>query len=196
VRASLDDIVDDDKRAGEVIRRMRALLKKDEFRPEPVDLNDTVRNVTRLLAQDAARRGVTVETELAPNLPPVRGDTVQLQQVVLNVLVNAFDAVARCPAERRRVTVRTREQLSGGLELSIDDAGEGIPEAHLGQLFEPFFTTKADGLGMGLSITRSILELHGGEIVAQNLDGGGASFRCVLPRYGRVQRSAMQARAA
>jgi signal transduction histidine kinase len=185
VRASLDDIVDDDKRAGEVIRRMRALLKKDEFRPEPVDLNDTVRNVTRLLAQDAARRGVAVDTELSPNLAPVRGDAVQLQQVVLNLLVNAFDAVARCPAERRRVVVRTREQLSGSLELSIEDAGDGIPGPHLGQLFEPFFTTKAEGLGMGLSITRSILELHGGEIVAQNLDGGGASFRCVLPRYGR-----------
>ncbi len=187
VRASLDDIVDDDKRAGEVIRRMRSLLKKEEFRPEPVDLNDAVRNITRLLAQDAARRGVIVETELAPALPPVRGDAVQLQQVVLNLLVNAFDAVARCPPERRRVAVRTREQLSGWLELSIEDAGEGIPDTHLGQLFEPFFTTKAEGLGMGLSITRSILELHGGEIVAQNLDGGGACFRCVLPRFGRAQ---------
>jgi signal transduction histidine kinase len=186
VRASLDDIVDDDKRAAEVIRRMRALLKKEEFRPEPVDLNEAVRKVRRLLAQDAARRGVTVDVELAADLPQVRGDAVQLQQVVLNLLVNAFDAVARCPAERRRVLVRTRQQVSGMVELAVEDAGDGVPAAHLGELFEPFFTTKADGLGMGLSITRSILELHGGEIVAQNLDRGGACFRCVLLPYGRL----------
>lgn len=190
VRASLDDIVDDDKRAGEVIRRMRAMLRKEEFRPEPVDLNDAVRSVRRLLAQDAARRGVTVDVELAANLPPVRGDSVQLQQVILNLLVNAFDAVAPCPAERRRVLMRTREQeVSGLVELAVEDSGEGIPAAHLGQLFEPFFTTKADGLGMGLSIARSILELHGGAIRAQNLDRGGACFRCVLPPYARVQQA-------
>jgi signal transduction histidine kinase len=187
VRASLDDIVDDDKRAGEVIRRMRALLRKEEFRPEPVDLNEAVRNVRRLLAHDAARRGVTVDAELAADLPHVRGDAVQLQQVVLNLLVNAFDAVAHCPAERRRVLVRTRQQVSGLVELAVEDSGEGIPAAHLGELFEPFFTTKANGLGMGLSITRSILELHGGAIVAQNLDQGGACVRCVLPPYGGVQ---------
>jgi signal transduction histidine kinase len=186
VRASLDDIVDDDKRAGEVIRRMRTLLKKDEFRPEPVDLNEAVNEVVRLLAQDAGRRGVLVELELASDLPPVRGDTVQLQQVVLNLLVNAFEAVSRCAPERRRVRVRTREPLSGNVELTVEDAGDGIPDAHLERLFEPFFTTKSDGLGMGLSITRSILELHGGEITAQNLDGGGASFRCALPRHGRA----------
>jgi signal transduction histidine kinase len=185
VRATLDDIVDDDKRAGEVIRRMRALLKKEEFRPEPVDLNDVVRSVLRLLAHEASRRGVTLETDLAANLPRVRGDVVQLQQVVLNLVVNACDAVARCAPERRRVLVRTREQLSGNAEVIVEDAGDGIPDAHVAQLFEPFFTTKADGLGMGLSITRSILELHGGHIAVQNLDGGGASFRCVLPAYGR-----------
>ena len=196
VRASLDDIVDDDKRAGEVIRRMRTLLKKDEFRPEPVDLNEAVNEVVRLLGQDAGRRGVLVELELAPGLPPVRGDTVQLQQVVLNLLVNAFEAVSRCPPERRRVRVRTREPLSGNVELTVEDAGDGIPEPHLGRLFEPFFTTKSDGLGMGLSITRSILELHGGEISAQNLDGGGASFRCTLPRHGRGGAASAQSRAA
>ena len=186
VRASLDDIVDDDKRAGEVIRRMRALVRKDEFRPEPVDLNEVVRDVRRLLAHDAARRGVTVTLELAPGLPPVRGDAVQLQQVVLNLLVNAFDAVAGCPHERRQVVVRTREHLAGAVELMVEDAGDGIPESHVRELFEPFFTTKQDGLGMGLSISRSILELHGGEISAQAAPGGGARFRCVLPRYGRV----------
>jgi len=197
VRASLDDIVDDDKRAGEVIRRMRTLLKKDEFRPEPVDLNEAVNEVVRLLSQDAGRRGVQVELELAPDLPPVRGDTVQLQQVVLNLLVNAFEAVSRCAAERRRVRVRTREPLSGNVELTVEDSGDGIPEAHLERLFEPFFTTKSDGLGMGLSITRSILELHGGDISAQNLDGGGASFRCALPRHGRAVASpAVPAKAA
>ena len=186
IRASLDDIVDDDKRAGEVIRRMRALLKKDEFRPEAVDLNEVVRSVERLLAQDAARRGVTLTMELAAALPPVRGDAVQLQQVVLNLLVNAFEAVARCPPERRQVSVRTREQLSGAVELTVEDAGQGIPESHLAQLFEPFFTTKRDGLGMGLSISRSILELHGAQISAHNVAGGGARFFCVLPRHGRV----------
>jgi signal transduction histidine kinase len=185
VRATLDDIVDDDKRAGEVIRRMRALLKKEEFRPEPVDLNDVVRTVLRLLAHEAVRRGVTLETDLAANLPRVRGDVVQLQQVVLNLVVNACDAVARCPPERRRVLARTRERLPGHLEILVEDAGDGVPDTHVAQLFEPFFTTKAEGLGMGLSITRSILELHGGRIEVQNLEGGGACFRCVLPAYGR-----------
>lgn len=197
VRASLDDIVDDDRRAAEVIRRMRALLRKDEFRPEPVALNEAVRNVLRLLAQEAARRGVTVECELAADLPHVRGDAVQLQQVVLNLVVNAFEAVSRCPVERRRVGVRTRELLSGQVELLVHDAGEGIAAPHLAQLFEPFFTTKAEGLGMGLCIARSILELHGGEIAAENLDGGGACLRCVLPSYGRrATLAAAEAKAA
>lgn len=186
VRDSLDDIVEDDKRAGEVIRRMRALLKKEEFRPEPVDLNDVVRVVKRLLAQDAARRGVVLTTELGADLPPVRGDAVQLQQVVLNLLVNAFEAVGSVAPDRRLVTVRTREQADGSVELSVEDAGPGISGPHLRQLFEPFFTTKQDGLGMGLSISRSILELHGGEIEAANRREGGACFRCTLPRHGRV----------
>jgi signal transduction histidine kinase len=181
VRESLDDIVDDDKRAGEVIRRMRALLKKEEFRPEPIDLNQTVRDVLRLLAQDAARRGVTVIADLQPGLPPVQGDSVQLQQVLLNLLVNAFDAVTGQSSERRRVTVRTFHIASGMVELDVQDEGEGIVAKHVSRLFEPFFTTKRDGLGMGLSIVRSILELHGGRIEAENVPGSGARFRCLLP---------------
>ncbi|WP_437817665.1 hybrid sensor histidine kinase/response regulator [Sorangium sp. So ce1078] len=180
-RAALDDIVADDHRAAKVIERMRAMLRKGELTAVALDLGEVVREVARLLASAALLAGATLRIELAPGLPRVRGDDIQLQQVLLNLLVNALDAVARRPPEARLVVVRARPAHGGGVELSVADSGEGVPPADLERIFEPFFTTKAHGLGVGLAISRSIVEAHGGRLWAERGPGEGATFRCALP---------------
>ena len=180
VRETVDDIIAEDIRAGEVIRRMRGLLKKGELRSEVVDLNGIVREVTRLVANDALLRGALIELDLTPTEPTVRGDAVQLQQVLLNLLVNGLHAIADEPPPRRRLVVRTRN-VDGGLEVAVQDSGKGIAESDLRQVFEPFFTTKGEGLGVGLSISRSIVEAYGGRIAVENAAAGGAIFRVRLP---------------
>ncbi|WP_437613796.1 ATP-binding protein [Sorangium sp. So ce834] len=179
-RAALDDIAADGRRAGKVIDRMRAMLRKGELSAVALDLGELVREVARLLASAALLAGATVRIELAPGLPRVRGDGIQLQQVLLNLLVNALDAVSRRPPEARLVVVRART-AGGGVELSVADSGEGIPPADLERIFEPFFTSKAHGLGVGLAISRSIVEAHGGRLWAERGPGQGATFRCALP---------------
>jgi two-component system sensor kinase FixL len=180
VRETMDDIITEDVRASEVIRRMRGLLKKGELRSDPVDFNEVVREVTRLIANDALLRGASVELDLSPALPRVRGDAVQFQQVLLNLLVNGLHAVAEEPAPRRRVIVRTASR-DGGVEVSVQDTGKGIAESDLQQVFAPFFSTKGEGLGVGLSISRSIVETYGGRIWAENDPDGGAIFRVRVP---------------
>ncbi|AUX30849.1 MULTISPECIES: ATP-binding protein [Sorangium] len=180
-RAALDDIAADGRRAGKVIDRMRAMLRKGELSAVALDLGELVREVARLLASAALLAGATVRIELAPGLPRVRGDGIQLQQVLLNLLVNALDAVSRRPPEARLVVVRARPADGGGVELSVADSGEGIPPADLERIFEPFFTSKAQGLGVGLAISRSIVEAHGGRLWAERGPGQGATFRCALP---------------
>jgi C4-dicarboxylate-specific signal transduction histidine kinase len=180
VRETVDDIVAEDVRAGEVIWRMRGLLRKGELRADAVDLNEIAREVTRLVANDALLRGASIELDLTPALPKVRGDAVQLQQVLLNLLVNALHAVADEAPDRRRLVVRTKT-VDGSVEATVEDSGKGIAESDLRHVFEPFFTTKGEGLGVGLSISRSIVEAHGGRISAENRADGGASFRVRLP---------------
>jgi signal transduction histidine kinase len=180
VREAVADIVAEDVRASEVIRRMRELLKKGELRSDAVDLNEVVREVTRLIANDALLRGTAIECDLSPALPKVRGDAVQFQQVLLNLFVNGLHAVAEGPPTRRRVIVRTGS-LDGGVEVSVRDTGKGIAESDLQQVFTPFFSTKGEGLGVGLSISRSIVETYGGRIWAENDPDGGAIFRVRLP---------------
>ncbi|WP_437970127.1 response regulator [Sorangium sp. So ce260] len=182
-RAALDDIVADDRRAAKVIERMRAMLRKGELTAVALDLGEVVREVARLLASAALLAGATLRIELAPGLPRVRGDGIQLQQVLLNLLVNALDAVSRRPPEARLVVVRTRPAHGGGVELSVADSGEGVPPADLERIFDPFFTTKAHGLGVGLAISRSIVEAHGGRLWAERGPGEGATFRCALPTW-------------
>ena len=179
--AALADIADDARRAGKVIQWMRGIVKKGEPASVAQDVNELVREVARLVASDAFLRGAVVRLELAPRLPPVRGDGVQLQQVLLNLVVNALDAVSRCPPDARLVVMRTREGRAGEIELSVEDAGEGIAPGDLERIFEPFFTTKAAGLGVGLAISRTIVEAHGGRLWAESEAGRGAALRCALP---------------
>lgn len=181
LREVLQDIISDDQRAGEVIRHMRTLLKKGESQHAPHDLNALVRGMAHLVDMDAQLRGATLTLELADAPLLVRGDNVQLQQVVLNLLVNALDAVSPCAPGERQVWVRTRAEV-GRVELVVEDTGVGLSEEVLDHLFQPFFTTKQEGLGMGLSISRSILEVHQGRLQAEcRRAGRGALFRCTLP---------------
>jgi C4-dicarboxylate-specific signal transduction histidine kinase len=181
MRETLADIASDTRRAGEVIGRLRAMLKGGEPAEfVPVDLNEVVRTVGRLVRGDASRHGVTVELDLAPDLPPTPGDPIQLQQVVMNLMLNAFVAMSRPRAPTRRLVVRTRA-ADGSLEARFEDSGAGIDPAVIDRLFEPFVTTKPDGLGMGLSICRSIIDRHGGNLRGENNPAGGATFTLTLP---------------
>lgn len=180
-RAAIADIADDARRAGQIIQRMRAMLKKGEPSADAHDLNDLAREVARLIAGDALLRGALLQFDLAPRLPAVRGDGVQLQQVLLNLLVNALDAVSRRPPDARQIVVRTRARGDAEVEISVEDSGEGIAPADLERIFEAFFTTKAAGLGVGLAISRNIVEAHGGRLWAESPPGRGATLRCALP---------------
>lgn len=183
VREILADIVEEDRRAGEVIVRMRAMLKKGEPKMVPLDLNQIVGEVLRLLHSELVARGVAAITRLAPALALVRGDRVQLQQVMLNLILNACDAMKANPAEERRVTLQTRRGNSGYIEAAISDRGPGFAPDYLEHAFEPFRTSKSNGLGLGLPICRSIMEAHGGRIWLANNASGGASVRFSLPAH-------------
>ena len=179
VRAILTDIRKDDQRAGEVIDRMRALLKRREFQWSELDLNALVEEVASLVRPDAERRRVKLGLDLAPTALPVRGDRVQLQQVLLNLLLNAMDATSNNTPEDRQVTVCTRN-FDGQAEVSLSDTGPGIAPENLEHLFEPFFTTKTNGMGLGLAISHNIIDAHRGHMGAENNPSGGATFRITL----------------
>ncbi|MCY1078759.1 sensor histidine kinase [Archangium lansingense] len=180
LRELIDDIIADDKRAGEIIRRTRALLKKDQGPFTSHDFNALVRQVAQLAGNDVQLRGATLTLQLADTPLPVRGDGVQLQQVVLNLIINALDAVSPCQPGERQVWVRTLG-MEGRVELEVEDTGVGLSPEVRKRLFEPFFTTKPAGLGMGLSISRSILEVHQGRLQPEPRPGRGTLFRCSLP---------------
>lgn len=181
----LADIVDDDRRAGEVIRRMRSLLKKGHVDHAPVDVNAVVTDVLRLIRSDMIHRGVDAAAELAPGLAPVDADPVQLQQVLVNLIFNACDAMEGHDAPRV-VKVRTLGN-EGAVRVSVEDHGPGIHPAMLQRIFEPFETTKAQGMGLGLAVCRSILNAHGGKIWAENVAGGGARVSFEIGRPGSGQ---------
>jgi two-component system sensor kinase FixL len=180
VREILSDIIQDNSRAAEVIRRMRSLVKKEAFELAPIELSTIVQDVILLTRTDAMLHNIRVLLDLGPGLPPVRGDRVQLQQVLLNLLLNAFDAMGDCPANQREITVRAKRD-SGQVEVSVSDHGTGLTPDALERIFQPFFTTKRDGLGMGLAISRSIIEAHGGRLWAKNNGERGAMFAFTLP---------------
>jgi two-component system sensor kinase FixL len=178
----ISDIRKDDLRASEVIRRMRGLLQKHELVTQPVDLNEVAQETVAIVRPDARSRAIELELELAPDMRPIRGDRVHLQQVLLNLLMNAMDAVAASPPEARRVRVRTT-QSDGVVRLAVSDTGPGIPADRLATIFEPFYTTKSEGsgMGMGLAIARSIVEAHAGRMAAENDVAGGATVWFSVP---------------
>jgi signal transduction histidine kinase len=176
----VNDILHDDRRASEVIRRMRSLLKKAPFELKNLDLNDLVRDTVEFLSALAVGRKVELLNVIRPDALPIIGDRVQLQQVILNLVVNGIDAMKDTPSEKRTISIRT-SRVGKFAELSVSDRGPGIPEDKLNEVFDPFFTSKAEGMGMGLSIARTIIEAHHGLIWAKNRDHGGASFRIKLP---------------
>jgi two-component system sensor kinase FixL len=185
VRSTLSDIVDDNKRAAEVIRRLRGLLRKGEVQLSVLDLNGLIREVAKLLSSDAIIRNIAVRLELDPNPLFVSGDAVQLQQVVLNLLLNAMEAMAECPADGRMITVRTESTEAETVHVSVQDAGPGLGEGTQDLIFEPFYTTKPSGVGMGLAISKSIIEAHGGRIWATDNATAGATFHFWLPLAAR-----------
>jgi C4-dicarboxylate-specific signal transduction histidine kinase len=180
LRDILADIRKDDERAGEVIRRMRALLRKRELEREPLEINSVVEDVMQVVSGDAALRKMAISAELAPGLPRIPGDRVHLQQVLLNLILNGMDAMAGQPREWRRLSIRTRLGAAGVVEVAVTDLGHGIEPEKLPRLFEPFYTTKSNGMGMGLSIARTIIEAHRGRIEVKNNASGGATFRFTL----------------
>ncbi|HEY2529740.1 MAG TPA: sensor histidine kinase [Xanthobacteraceae bacterium] len=180
IKEILGDIRRDDERASDVIRHLRSLLKKTAFEPQQIDLNETVREVFDFLSVQASARNVTIASGLTSHALRVRGDRIHLQQVLINLIVNAIDATTGVPTGQRRITGHTI-RVNGCAEVSIADSGSGIPSDKLTQVFEPFFTTKEQGMGMGLSIARTIVEAHGGRIWAENQASGGAVFRLSLP---------------
>jgi len=180
VRQILHDIRKDDLRASEVILRLRALLRKRELEMQALDLNAVTSEVLTLVRAEALRRGVVMETDLAVNLPAVRGDKVHLQQVLLNLVLNGMEAMADIP-EAKRLAVRTLVNENGCVEIAVTDAGSGIPPDRLRSLFDPFFSTKKEGMGLGLSIARSLVDAHGGRIWAENNFGVGATFHFTVP---------------
>jgi len=181
LRAIVADIRADDQRAAAIIERMRGLLKRKSLELHAVSLQPLVQEVLALVRNDAAARRVTLDFAMPEELPPVAADRVQVSQVLLNLLVNGIDAVSDANATVRRVAVEARRTGPRTVEVTVADSGHGISPEILPRVFEPFVTTKAKGLGIGLAVSRTIVEAHGGRLWAHNNDRSGATFRFTLP---------------
>jgi C4-dicarboxylate-specific signal transduction histidine kinase len=174
-------IVRDVNRAADIVKRLRALFVKRDATREAVDLNDASREVVALFSSDLQRKQVVVNSEFAEELPGVTGDRVQLQQVILNLLMNAADAMRSIEGRPRQVMIRTEREDTNRVRLTVRDAGIGLEPQVAERLFEAFFTTKTEGMGIGLSISRTIIDNHGGRIWAEPNDGPGVTFAFSIP---------------
>lgn len=177
----LEDILRDNKRASDIIRRIRTMVKREAIALAPVDPNDLIREVLGLVRADSLLRDLSISTRLSPGLPPVSGDRVQLQQVILNLIMNGAAAMKNTPPPQRELTIRTEVQGNRAVKVSVIDLGTGIDEHDTERLFETFYTTKSGGMGMGLPISRTIVRAHGGTMGASNNPEGGATFFFTLP---------------
>jgi two-component system sensor kinase FixL len=180
LRETLREIQSDNRRAGRVVQQMRALLKRSATQHEPIELNAAVADVVTLVRSSARSRRINVDVEFDTGVEPVVGDRTQVQQVVLNLVMNALDAVQELQPSRRRVTLRT-VQWDGAAAVEVRDRGAGIPDDELSRIFEPFYTTKREGLGLGLSICRAIVGAHGGTVDAKRNPDVGMTFAASLP---------------
>jgi C4-dicarboxylate-specific signal transduction histidine kinase len=186
IAAILEDIRKDDQRASEVIVRIRALLRREDVAMTALNMRGVLGDVAMLLRPDAAARHVSLQVGVPADLPAVRGDQVQVQQVLLNLVLNGMDALEGVVDRARSVVVTARRDGSASVEVSVADSGRGIDLDQLDRIFDPFFTTKPKGIGMGLSISRGIIETHGGRLWAEANAAGGATFRFTLPVAGEA----------
>jgi PAS domain S-box-containing protein len=183
----LDDIIGENNRAGEVIHRLRSLLKKSEVRFEAVDINDIVNSTLRLLHNELITRHVRTSTDLSTDLPLVSGDPIQLQQVLLNLMLNAIDALNDIVPSGRTISISTAVTDAEQVQIRISDCGTGLAPVHRERIFQPFFTTKERGLGLGLSLCSTIVKLHGGALSLDNNPGDGATAAFTLPALNRAE---------
>jgi signal transduction histidine kinase len=183
-------IVRDGKRAGEVIARIRALTRRTEVSREKLHLNETIRQVLALVGDQAKRNSVVIRTQFADDLSPVSGDQVQLQQVVLNLVMNAIEAMSSVEDRARELVITTQNVDPDQAQVTVEDSGVGLDPNTMQKIFDPFYTTKPGGMGMGLSISRSILQAHGGRLWAAAKDGKGTIFYFSLPKYHKEEANA------
>ncbi len=180
-RQAVAAIIRDGTRASSVLVRIRGLLSRGERLRERLDINDVIREVIALSEGELRRNAISLQTEMSENLPPVVVDRVLLQQVVLNLIMNAMEAMRAVSDRGRALRIRTQEQPSGSIVVLVQDSGVGVGPEHSSRMFEAFYTTKAEGMGMGLTISRSIVEAHGGRLWAVANDGPGSTFCFALP---------------
>lgn len=189
MRDSVEQVAEQAQHASEIIRRIRRFLRKEENERRLIEVNEAIHGVEDLLRVDAHEQGAAIELDLADGLPAVKADLIQLQQVVLNLAHNGMEAMVGCKSGQRRLTIQTVAAPGGAVEVAVRDTGQGVPAENLTRIFDPFFTTKASGLGMGLAISRSIVEDHGGRLWAASNDEVGAVFRFTLPQAKDVRPS-------
>ena len=185
--AAVSDAIEDTKRTAEIIRRVRFMFKGHAECKIAIGIGELVTEVTKLIASEAALRKILMRVEISPSVKRVVGDRVQLQQCVLNLLINAFDAVRDANSDRREVAITVAPEKTGWVRISVSDNGAGIAPSVANRLFEPFVTTKSEGMGLGLLLTRSIVEQHGGRVWARPNPERGTTFAFTLPIAQRKQ---------
>jgi C4-dicarboxylate-specific signal transduction histidine kinase len=183
VRGSVESMISDAKRASDVIQRVRALSKKADPEKAELHINDVIHDVVRLVQHEVLGHGASLRLELVPALPSVLGDRIQLQQVIINLVINGIQAMDSIAEHPRELLIRSQQNEEGQVLVAVKDSGIGINPEHAIRLFNAFFTTKPSGMGMGLSICRSIIEVHGGRVWASDNQGSGATFQFTLPPH-------------